>query len=55
MTPADPVPLAGPAPLTGPVTTAGGAPDGDDPWAGIPAELLDGSHGYDTDTPGGCG
>ncbi|HEY3956687.1 MAG TPA: hypothetical protein VGM53_25225 [Streptosporangiaceae bacterium] len=42
MTPADPVTLAD-------------GPGGDDPWGGIPAELLDGSRGYDTDTPGGCG
>lgn len=26
-----------------------------DPWEGIPAELLDGEHSYDLDTPGGCG
>ncbi|WP_257902751.1 hypothetical protein [Saccharothrix obliqua] len=27
----------------------------DDPWHGIPVELLDGTTGYDTDTAGGCG
>ncbi|WP_158079407.1 hypothetical protein [Actinomadura sp. CNU-125] len=26
-----------------------------DPWAGIPAELLDAARSYGTDTPGGCG
>jgi hypothetical protein len=34
--------------------------DGDEaaspsPWEGIPAELLDGTHSYDTDSAGGCG
>jgi hypothetical protein len=27
----------------------------DDPWEGIPAELLDGTHSYDNDSAGGCG
>lgn len=32
------------------------AVDGDeDPWEGIPAELLDGTYSYDTDSAGGCG
>lgn len=26
-----------------------------DPWHGIPAELLDGTYSYDTDSAGGCG
>jgi hypothetical protein len=29
--------------------------DTTDPWQGIPAELLDGTHSYDTDSAGGCG
>ena len=29
--------------------------DPDNPWHGIPAELLDPDRGYDTDTAGGCG
>jgi hypothetical protein len=33
----------------------GGELDTDDPWYGIPVELLDGTCGYDGDTPGGCG
>jgi hypothetical protein len=36
-------------PLPGAVT------DPDSPWHGIPAELLDGTHSYDTDSAGGCG
>ena len=39
--------------------SAGPRPAADDhadsPWHGIPAELLDGTHSYDTDTAGGCG
>ena len=27
----------------------------EDPWEGIPAEVLDGTVPYDTDTTGGCG
>jgi len=27
----------------------------DDPWHGIPEELLDGEQPYDTDSAGGCG
>lgn len=27
----------------------------EDPWHGIPAELLDATRGYDTDSAGGCG
>jgi hypothetical protein len=26
-----------------------------DPWQGIPAEVLDGEHAYDSDSAGGCG
>jgi hypothetical protein len=29
--------------------------DTGDPWYGIPAELLDGTCGYNCDSPGGCG
>ncbi len=41
---------------TGPtVDPAVDATDPDSPWHGIPAELLDGRHSYDTDSTGGCG
>jgi hypothetical protein len=37
-------------------TDAGDADDfGDDPWEGIPAELVNGVRPYDGDTAGGCG
>lgn len=29
--------------------------DADNPWHGIPQELLDGKHSYDIDSAGGCG
>lgn len=31
------------------------AADPENPWHGIPAELLDGTYSYDLDSAGGCG
>lgn len=30
-------------------------PETEDPWEGVPAELLDAERPYDEDTAGGCG
>jgi hypothetical protein len=40
-----------PEPETAPETDT----DPDSPWHGIPVDLLDGTHSYDTDSAGGCG
>jgi hypothetical protein len=41
--------------VTGTEPVAEAETDPESPWAGIPAELLDGTHSYDTDSAGGCG
>ncbi|HEU4425176.1 MAG TPA: hypothetical protein VFR67_21820 [Pilimelia sp.] len=43
------------APVAVPESATQPAAETDDPWHGIPAELLDGKQPYDTDSTGGCG